>query len=157
MCEYCGCQAVETIRQLTDEHELVVNLIGDVRSAHRAGDRELMRDLARRISAVLVPHTAVEEEGLFPALDGDFHEHIDALIEEHRVIDAALAEAAAGTAPGWERRLLDALGVLRQHILAEQDGVFPAALANLGTPQWEAIEAVRARVGTLLPGQAEAA
>ncbi|MEV5935740.1 hypothetical protein AB0L56_24170 [Streptomyces sp. NPDC052079] len=34
------------------------------------------------------------------------------------------------------------------HILREQDGVFPAALAALSTEQWEAVEAVRARAGT---------
>ncbi len=33
----------------------------------------------------------------------------------------------------------------------EQDGVFPAALANLRTADGEAVEAVRARVGTKLP------
>ncbi|MFF9404933.1 hypothetical protein ACF1B0_05245 [Streptomyces anandii] len=36
--------------------------------------------------------------------------------------------------------------MLRDHILKEQDGVFPAALPLLGTEQWETAEAVRARV-----------
>ena len=31
-----------------------------------------------------------------------------------------------------------------EHILKEQDGVFPAALASLGIADWEAVEAVRA-------------
>jgi len=36
------------------------------------------------------------------------------------------------------------------HILKEQDGVFPAALANLSTEEWEAVEAVRAKAGSPL-------
>jgi hypothetical protein len=64
-----------------------------------------------------------------------------------------LAEAASGVPadPAWPDRLLDALAVLRAHILKEQDGVFPAALAFLSTEQWEAVEAVRARVGGQVP------
>jgi hemerythrin-like domain-containing protein len=42
------------------------------------------------------------------------------------------------------------MAVLRDHILKEQDGVFPAALANLSTEEWEAVEAARARTGSTL-------
>jgi hypothetical protein len=40
---------------------------------------------------------------------------------------------------------------LREHIFAEQDGIFPAALAGLSTAEWEAAGAVRSRAGLLLP------
>jgi hemerythrin-like domain-containing protein len=153
MCEYCGCQALTAIDELTREHDLVVNLIGDVRAAHTAVDVPRMADLARQIAAVLGPHTEVEEHGLFPALAPDFPDHVAALQAEHRRIESVLADAASATPtdPTWPQRLVDTLGMLREHILKEQDGVFPAALANLRTADWEAIEAVRARVGTLLP------
>jgi len=39
------------------------------------------------------------------------------------------------------------LALLREHILKQQDGVFPAALAALDPEQWERIEAVRTRLG----------
>ncbi|MFE1754659.1 hemerythrin domain-containing protein [Streptomyces anandii] len=148
MCEYCGCQAVESIEKLTSEHDTVVNLIGLVRDAHGAGDLTRVAELARHIASVLEPHTEVEEHGLFPALADDFPEKIAALEEEHRVIEAVLAEAEHGTPadPRWPDRLLDVLAMLRDHILKEQDGVFPAALAFLSTEQWETVEAVRARV-----------
>ncbi|MFS4108203.1 hemerythrin domain-containing protein [Streptomyces sp. PD-S100-1] len=148
MCEYCGCQALESIDQLTSEHDTVVNLIGLVRDAHRDGDTPRMAELARRISAVLGPHTEVEEHGLFPALTDDFPEKIAVLEAEHRRVEAVLAEAADGVPadPGWPARLMDALTLLRDHILKEQDGVFPAALAFLSIEQWEAVEAVRTRV-----------
>jgi hemerythrin-like domain-containing protein len=146
MCEYCGCQEVTAIGDLTREHDQVVNLIGEVRSS---GDRDAMAGLARRIATILGPHTEVEEHGLFPALAADFGDHIAALEAEHRRIEAVLGEAAAGTPddPTWPRRLMDALAVLREHILKEQDGVFPAALTSLRNEDWEAIDAVRARVG----------
>ncbi|WP_030272222.1 hemerythrin domain-containing protein [Streptomyces sp. NRRL B-24484] len=153
MCEYCGCQALATIRDLTDEHEAAVNLIGTARVAHREGDPGRMAEAARAIAAVLRPHTEVEEHGLFPALADEFPEHIAALEADHRRIGAVLAEAAHGTPtdPSWPRRLLDTLADLRAHILKEQDGVFPAALAALDPADWEAVEAVRTRAGTALP------
>jgi hemerythrin-like domain-containing protein len=153
MCEYCGCQALVAVDELTREHDLVVNLIGEVRAAHAATDLAGVAEAARQIAAVLAPHTEVEERGLFPALADDFPDQVAALEAEHRRVEAVLAEAAMGTPPDptWPGRLVETLELLREHILKEQDGVFPAALANLATADWEAIDAVRIRVGTLLP------
>lgn len=153
MCEYCGCQSLTAIADLTREHDEVVTLISHVRAAHADGDAAKMAELAGRIAAILGPHTAVEEQGLFPALAGEFPDHIADLTAQHRFIESVLGEAADGVPadPAWPRRLLQALHVLREHILAEQDGVFPAALSHLDTADWEAIDAVRARVGTTVP------
>jgi hemerythrin-like domain-containing protein len=153
MCEYCGCQALTAIDELTREHDHVVRLISEARSALAASDTPRLAQLARRIAAVLGPHTVVEENGLFPALEADFPDHIAALTAEHRHVEAVLDEASAGTPadPGWPARLVGALDLLRQHILKEQDGVFPAALAGLATSEWEAIEQVRAQAGSALP------
>ncbi len=150
MCEYCGCQAVAAIDELTREHDRVVALISEVRAAVRCGDLSGAARLVRGIAAVLGPHTEVEERGLFPALAADFPDHVGTLRDEHRRIEAVLAEAAGGTPtdPTWPTRLVADLDVLRAHILKEQDGVFPAALANLRTEDWEAVEAVRSQVGT---------
>ena len=153
MCEYCGCQAVTAIDDLTREHDLVVNLIGEVRAARAATDTARMAELACRITAVLEPHTQVEERGLFPALAADFPDHVAALRADHRQVEAVLGEAAGGTPadPTWPGRLITTLDLLREHILKEQDGVFPAALANLNPDDWDAIDTIRAKVGTLLP------
>jgi hypothetical protein len=77
---------------------------------------------------------------------------VAALQAEHRRVEAVLGEAEAGVPadPTWPDRLLDVLDLLREHILKEQDGVFPAALVNLDAADWAAIDAVRSRVGTLL-------
>ena len=152
MCEYCGCQALTAIDELTREHDLVVRLISQVRSAAAASDTPRMAELARGITAVLGPHTQVEEDGLFPVLEADFPEHLAVLRAEHRSVEAVLDEASAGTPadPDWPGRLTETLSMLREHILAEQDGVFPAALASLATSDWEAIEEVRAEAGSIL-------
>jgi hemerythrin-like domain-containing protein len=153
MCEYCGCQTVTAIDDLTREHDMVVNLIGEVRAAHAATDTARMAELARQITSVLEPHTYVEERGLFPVLAADFPDQVTALQAEHRHIEAVLGEAADGAPadPTWPARLVETLDLLREHILKEQDGVFPAALANLNPEDWDAIDTIRATVGTLLP------
>jgi hemerythrin-like domain-containing protein len=150
LCEYCGCQALASIEALTREHEQVLTLISDVRSARRVGDLARQADLACRIAAVLRPHTFVEERGLFPALAADFPDQIALLEAEHRLIEASLAEAAHAARdgalpadPAWSDRLTRALELLREHIFKEQDGVFPAALATLRTADWEAADAAR--------------
>jgi hemerythrin-like domain-containing protein len=148
MCEYCGCQALATIEELTREHDLVVNLMGEVRTAHAGADTVRMAELARQIAIVLGPHTEVEEHGLLPALTADFPEHVAALEAEHRCVEAVLADASAGTPadPAWPARLIETLALLREHILKEQDGVFPAAQISLDPDQWERIEVVRAKL-----------
>lgn len=153
MCEYCGCQAVPAIDELTREHDVAVTLIGQVRNAHAAGDAARMAVLARQIAEVLGPHTEVEEQGLFPALAADFPDHVAALHAEHRRVETVLAEAATGTPTdqAWPARLMETLKMLREHILKEQDGVFPAALASLGPAEWDAVDAVRSRVGSRSP------
>lgn len=127
MCEYCGCQSLTSIAELTREHDAVVALISRVRSARGEGDTAGTAAPARRIAAVLE--------------------------EEHRRIGAVLAEAGGGVPadPARPDRLLDVLALLREHILKEQDGVFPAAPATLTAEQWEDVEAVRARAGSALP------
>ncbi|MFG2028784.1 hemerythrin domain-containing protein [Streptomyces sp. NPDC048825] len=153
MCEYCGCQSLASIDELTREHDEVVRLISHLRPAHRDGDVDRMAQVAREIATVLGPHTQVEEHGLFPAMAGGFPEQIAALEAEHRRIEAVLVEAADGGTPPdppWPDRLLEAMAMLRDHILKEQDGVFPAALANLSTEEWEAVEAERLKAGGAL-------
>lgn len=152
MCEYCGCQDIATIAELTREHDALVAEIARVRTCVRAGDTEGAAQVARRISELLGPHTAVEEHGLFAYLAHEFPDHIADLEREHREMDAVLAEAALGTPQelDWPTRLLGAMERLRDHILKEQDGLFPASLAALDTPAWAAVEAVRAGAGSAL-------
>jgi hemerythrin-like domain-containing protein len=146
VCEYCGCQALESVRILTEEHDQVVNLIGAARSARRRGDLTEHLKRCQEILAVLGPHTRVEEGGLFPAMAVDFPDQIAALVDDHKHIHAVLEHACDTTAaldPDWPDQVEAVFVLLREHILREQDGVFPAALFTLTTDQWDALDQMR--------------
>jgi hemerythrin superfamily protein len=147
MCEYCGCQQIDTIAGLYREHDDVAAHVGQLRSSLAGGRLDEVARSCRQILAILGPHTVVEEEGLFPEMAEEFPDHIEALRADHREIEKVLGEADDGPPddPTWPDRLLHALLLLADHILKEQDGVFPAALIALDPDQWERIEAVRAR------------
>lgn len=158
MCDYCGCQELAAIAELTAEHDVLVNLGGQALRAVQAGDLDTAADRTRAMSAVLFPHTSVEEEALFPAMSAEFGAHVHGLLDEHRRVERVLAESAERTPDdkAWPGRLEHALDVLREHILKEQDGLFPAALATLDPAQWDLVEGVRSRVGTGVPTAAGA-
>ncbi len=151
MCEYCGCQALATIEELTREHDAALDLMRTARLATAQGDLPAVRDACRELLLLLAPHNAVEEQALFVAMHEENPEHVDLLLSEHRLVHAVL-NGLAHEAPSeeWERRLTEALHTLREHIAKEQDGLFPAALATLSTAQWEAAERVRSTVGSVL-------
>lgn len=152
MCEYCGCQAIQSIDELTREHDAALEDIRKGREAAESGDRQAATAAALRLLELLGPHITVEEQALFPAMAREHPEHVAALAAEHRDVHAALVHMALGTPDGqeWRLRLGGALRVLREHIAKEQDGLFPAALTSLGTADWEAVEQARARAGSAL-------
>jgi hypothetical protein len=99
MCEYCGCQEITAVGELTREHDEVVGLVAPVRAAHAAGEVETMAVLARRMAEILAPDTTVVvEEGLVPLMTPDIPEQVALLRSEHRHVEAVLG-AAAGSTP----------------------------------------------------------
>jgi hypothetical protein len=152
MCEYCGCQEIATIGELTREHDAVVAEIALVRRFLSEDNVDGAGKSAARIAEILAPHTIVEEKGLFPLMEGDFPDHIHVLEHEHRVIEAVLSESAMAVPadPSWPGRLLATLELLRDHILKEQDGVFPASVTILDAVGWQGLEELRARVGNAI-------
>jgi hemerythrin-like domain-containing protein len=144
VCEYCGCQEVDVIAQLTAEHDRLRSLGRDLAEAADRGDLAGARPIAHEMRHVLAPHTRVEEAGLFPELAAEFGDQLADLEREHVVIDGAL-EDLDRDAPvvDWPQRTHAALALLFDHILKEQDGVFPAALANLSPDGWDRVGKVR--------------
>jgi hemerythrin-like domain-containing protein len=147
MCEYCGCQSVTVIAELTDEHDQLRGLGRDLTDAVGADEREEAADIAARMLEVLRPHTAVEERGLFPAMVDAFPDQINALSTDHQRIEAVLGTVADESTQDWVASATSAVSELFEHILKEQDGVFPAALASLTPQQWEIVAAVREAAG----------
>jgi hypothetical protein len=151
VCEYCGCQSLRAIADLTDEHTAALDLIDRARRAAAVGAGGGAA-AAAELLALLEPHTAVEEEALFPAMAREHAEHVAVLHAEHARIHAALRDVAAGAqGPESSQELAVALQMLREHIFKEQDGLFPAALIELDPRDWDRLAAVRSRVGTALP------
>lgn len=146
MCQYCGCQAIPAIKELTDEHDRALDHVREAESAARALDAPAAQVAAAALVDLLPPHLAVEEQALFPALADEFPDHVRGLLADHEVIEQVLFEIARVGPPadGWDTRLLSAMDLLRGHILREQDGVFPAALASLGPDEWDRLDEVRA-------------
>lgn len=147
MCEYCGCQEIAAIADLTREHDALVAQIAIARTHLSTDRKDLAAAVCRTMLDILGPHTVVEEEGLFPLLTGDFPEHVQVLRAEHIQIHSVLSESAhhTPTDSSWPDRLLAAFHLLRDHILKEQDGMFPAALIALDGDQWDQVEAARAK------------
>ncbi len=152
MCEYCGCQSLAAIDELTREHTQALEHIHAARQAIADANRPAAARQARSLLRLLAPHTAVEEQALFPAMAREHPDHIDVLRREHEHIHGTLTSVALDSAStdGWHRHLSDALDVLSEHILKEQDGLFPAALISLDSSDWELVDRVRARVGSAL-------
>lgn len=148
MCEYCGCQDVPAIAQLTSEHDEIRAVARDAAMAARSRDHQGAVIAARQLLDLLEPHSAIEERGLFPAMAAEFGAHTSSLTGDHRRIERALAEIASSAQPsdGWAERLDTTLAELFEHILREQDGLFPATLSVLTPAQWDALDAVRAEI-----------
>ena len=140
MCEYCGCQQIEALGELTREHEEIREL---AREAVDAGTADAAVAAVQQLLAALAPHNRVEEDGLFAAMAAQFPEHTDSLRAEHQEIGDLIT--AFLTDPADRTPLYRALDMLFEHILREQDGLFPAALAYLGPAEWDEIDRVRAR------------
>src|SRR5450759_2105220 len=68
MCEYCGCQQIATIAELTREHDAVVALVGQIKTSLPDRRRDDVAESCQQILAILAVHTVVEEEGLFPEM-----------------------------------------------------------------------------------------
>jgi hemerythrin-like domain-containing protein len=144
MCEYCGCQQLDVIAQLTDEHERLRNVGRTLSDAVNRRDLAAAQPIARQMLELLAPHTRLEEQGLFPELAGDFGDQLADLEHEHVLIEGALGALAADPPPAtWTARTHGALALLFDHILKEQDGVFPAALATVTTDGWERVGRIR--------------
>lgn len=155
MCEYCGCQQVPAIAALTAEHDELRALARDAAAAARSGDRPAATALASRLLELLRPHTEIEEQALFPAMAGEFAEHVASLQDDHRRIEDTLTAIAdpTDTSENWTRELHAALAELFTHILREQDGLFPATLSVLTPADWDRLDEIRDQVIGQLSGK----
>ncbi|MFI5488393.1 hemerythrin domain-containing protein [Micromonospora echinaurantiaca] len=137
MCNYCGCREFPLIGRLSAEHEAIANAAGRLRTAVRdGGDPHAALD---DLLALLLPHTATEERGLFVELreEGSLADAVAKLCAEHDDIHGVLG-GVDRAAPDWPA-VLAALDRLHRHIDNEEHGLFPAAVIALPIPAWDRI------------------
>ncbi len=137
MCSYCGCRNIPMIAKLTGEHEDIAACAYRLTAAHRDGDVEAGRAVARELALKLYPHTRREENGVFAELKKDdlFAEHIEELCAEHHELDRHIDAIVAGDLSYAPNLVL----LLKSHIDREENGLFPSALTYLTDDQWEII------------------
>ena len=138
MCNYCGCREFPLIGRLSAEHEAIANAAGLLRGAVRAGGPDALVALDALL-ALLMPHTATEEDGLFEELraEGSLAEAVAKLCAEHDDIHGVLGGVDRAD-PDWPA-VLAALDRLHRHIDNEEHGLFPAAVIALPIPAWDRI------------------
>jgi hemerythrin-like domain-containing protein len=138
MCNYCGCREFPLIARFTEEHEAIADAAGRLRRAlvHGTGDPVAALD---DLLALLMPHTAAEETGLFAELraEGSLAELVDKLCAEHDDIHGVLDAVDRGT-PDWPVVLV-ALDRLHRHIDNEEHGLFPASVIALPIDAWDRV------------------
>jgi hemerythrin-like domain-containing protein len=140
VCSYCGCRSITVIGRLSEEHEHIVNHLGELRRACATAEQGAVAQALDALVAHLDPHTQSEERGLFHVLrrSPEFTDHVDMLHEEHVGIDALVAELRAGDLAVIDE-LVDAL---YDHIDKEENGLFPAAAIELDGPGWDEVVAL---------------
>lgn len=143
MCDYCDCRSQPEIARLSAEHERIGEVLGELRRVAPEHVDRLLDELV----AVLAPHSAREEVGLYPQLRAaGIGADVDRLAQEHQLIDAAFAEACRDPSTVGV-----AADLLARHIFEEETDVFPAARQLLDPSAWSEIDHATARV---VPGDA---
>lgn len=136
MCSYCGCrESVSIIARYSEEHDEIVNALGDVRRAVASGDGEGVLARTAALRALLDPHTASEERSMFAELRQleEFRATIDALCDEHQEIERCIERVEQGQ-PNAYAALEH---ILMLHIDKEENGLFPAAIIALDGEGWD--------------------
>jgi hemerythrin-like domain-containing protein len=151
VCDYCGCNGVEPIRELMDEHEALMDEAHDVRQALSRGDEALAMSRLACLVGHLGRHVRREEAGVFRALrdKGEFLEELTELEAEHRQFDQTITALHTGASDFTERlsRMLDDLG---EHVEREDLGIFPVSVVTLGASGWQVVDTARAESPSFL-------
>jgi hemerythrin-like domain-containing protein len=151
VCGHCGCQGVDAVGELRDEHTSLADQAHGVRRALAADDRPEVASRLAALVADLTRHVAREERGIFAALreQGDFAAEVEALEGEHLALDGAIAGLdPSGIA--FEARVLGLLEELDGHIEREDLGIFPVSVVTLGAEGWATVEDAHRDLPTFL-------
>jgi hemerythrin-like domain-containing protein len=134
---------------LTSDHHHALVLAFRIKDAagHDALSAELLADARRRFDTELLPHFAIEEEELLPALlAAGRRDLVERTLAEHRQLRQELVAAESG-----QLGRLSTFGVLlEQHVRFEERELFPACEALAGD---EVLTRVAERAPKTRPGR----
>ena len=144
MCDYCGCRSIGTIADLAAEHEAVLTLSSEIRSKLALGDTATARSQFKELLAVLAPHIAKEEQGIFAELrrEGALGPYLDRLAGEHAALAASTAVLDELADSAWSDEVAALLDDLAAHIAIEEYDLFPASVVELAPGAWDRIARV---------------
>ncbi|HET9090958.1 MAG TPA: hemerythrin domain-containing protein [Acidimicrobiales bacterium] len=126
MCDYCGCREVGVIGELSDDHELLMDLVARIRreiGRDRAGTASALSELQSRLRL----HLEREEEGIFVQLAAEpgFDAYLADLEGDHRSAREGLLSLEARSELS-EAEVVGGLEELEAHITREEQDLFPA-------------------------------
>lgn len=145
MCDYCGCQDVGPIGELSREHEAIEDLAAALRRRLEAGQDGTSELVA--LQDALGIHLQREEVGLFAELTrlGECTAYLGRLADDHARARASLLSARqAGSAEA--PLLLAGLAELAAHIETEEHDFFPASRLLLDETAWSTVAAAHRRL-----------
>lgn len=149
MCDYCGCRRQPAIDELSDEHEELLAWVSQLRRQARSGSHDEVAEVLRaHVVPALAAHTTKEERGIFAELRRAWlaDDRLDALVGEHRAIEALIGRILAAEDP-WRPLVRELADELAGHIVDEETDLFPYALYELTHTQWETVEALHRDLG----------
>jgi iron-sulfur cluster repair protein YtfE (RIC family) len=139
------------IRDYVAEHERAMDLGGDAVRAMDRGDLQAAGALLEALLQELRAHWRGEERGIFEVMrtEPEYDAYIRPLEVEHRELDGLLTSVDLRVG-GDRQRIRAAVEELYEHILKEEDGLFPTSLIALSGADWDAAMAAWAEAH---PGQ----
>lgn len=155
MCDYCGCRFIPPIADLSAEHDRLMDLAYELRRLAETGSRDrIVEILDGEFASLLRHHTDKEEQGIFTQLrsTGEADARLDALIGEHRDIEAQLARVRRG-GDGWQQAVGRLASDLSGHIIDEEVDLFPYAMYELDDTQWDTVVEVHEAAGATRSGR----
>ena len=146
LCDYCDCRDLAPIRELSDEHDRIGALMGQVRDRLAAGADTDAAAALTGLQAALGHHLVKEEAGLFAQLSAtaDNASYLEGLASDHARARAGLLAVDAGST-GWAPGVLAAFDELAEHISVEEYDLFPASRMIIDDAGWAEITAAHQR------------
>jgi len=138
--------STDAIVVLKNDHKEIKRAFSAFRKAEKAEDRNAMADAVGRITELLMVHTYIENEVMYPrvrALVPDLEDDVLESYEEHHVADVLVTELAT-MSPEDERYAAKTTVLIENvehHIEEEEDEWFPKVREALGRKQLQEIGA----------------